>query len=225
MSLQQELAVWGRLPEQNIKNYLYFLYICPMPEKKRRKFGKTELYQRNMQSLVKALLWLANDSSQSEASVQVEWVSDHQMKVTGEYKKRTETGEKVFKGTTKLALWQLVEKTGNHLEIPSRQREGFSINLIKRQAEVVQNALYYLEDLRILKDERPENLKNKPYWIFTLTLKHKNASVEENLSVIQQKLDWEMSSPVMPPSSSLSRFQSLIAEKIEGFVGREYVFK
>ena len=171
-----------------------------MPEEAKRKFGKKDqTHKNNLLKLVKALLSLAKgeltlEDSQLAAAVKVEWVSEKTLRVNGEYKKKTRTGkEQLKRGTTKQALWQLVEKTDNALELPQRQQENSLSNTEKRQAEVVQDAIYYLEDLAVLKDERPENTKNTKYWIFSLTLKHKNASIEENLGVIKQKLGLETS--------------------------------
>lgn len=167
-----------------------------MPENAGRKFGKGELYQHNVLNLVKALLRLAKgdltlDDSQLKAAVQVVWVAQNKLQVTGEYKKTTKTGERVFEGTTKQDLWQLVGKTGTPLQLPQRQRDDSSTNAATRQADVVQNALYYLEDLGVLQDERPKNKRNTRYWIFTLTLKDEKASIEENLDVVEQKLQVE----------------------------------
>lgn len=179
-----------------------------MPENAGRKFGKGELYQHNVLNLVKALLRLAKgdltiDDSQLKAAVQVVWVAQNKLQVTGEYKKTTKTGERVFEGTTKLDLWQLVEKTGTPLQLPQRQRDDSSTSAANRQADVVQNALYYLEDLGVLQDERPKNKRNTPYWIFTLTLKDEKASIQENLGVVEQKLQVE-TGQTSPETSSLT---------------------
>src|SRR5919202_375317 len=164
-----------------------------MPENAGRKFGKGELYQHNVLNLVKALLRLAKgdltlDDSQLKAAVQVAWLAQNKLEVTGEYKETTKRGERVFEGTTKQDLWQLVGKTGTPLQLPQRQRDDSSTSAATRQADVVQNALYYLENLGVLQDERPKNKRNTRYWIFTLTLKHRDASIEENLGVVKQKL-------------------------------------
>jgi hypothetical protein len=90
-------------------------------------FGKSELHQNNVLRFVKALLLLVQgdlqlEDSQLSAAVKVKWVQDaeNRLEVTGEYKTKTRTGkEKREKGTTKQALWQLVEKTGTPLELGS----------------------------------------------------------------------------------------------------------
>ncbi|NEP13479.1 MAG: NACHT domain-containing protein [Symploca sp. SIO2C1] len=170
-----------------------------MSEKAKRKFGRSELHQRNVLWLLKALLLLAKGDltlkdSQLETAVKVAWIAEETLKVTGEDKKKTRTGEKVVEGTTKQALWQLTENTDTPLKLPPRKRENSASTRESRQAEVVQNALYYLEELGVLQDERLK--KNTKYWVFTLTLKHKDASLEENLGVVKQKLGWEISPSV-----------------------------
>jgi flagellar biosynthesis GTPase FlhF len=174
-----------------------------MPEKdeRERRIGKSELHQRNVLRLVKALLLLANpkadlklENSQLTTAVKVEWVPDaeNRLRVTGEYKEKSRIGkEKLKKGTTKQALWQLVEKTGNSLELPLRQDEKSSRTLRERQDDVVQDIFQYLKTLGVWEDGRPENKRNTPYWIFTLTLKHKDALLEENLGVVKQELGLE----------------------------------
>ena len=173
-----------------------------MPEKGERGIGKSELHQRNVLWLVKALLLLAKptkgddlklEDSQLTTAVKVRWVAEDTLKVTGEYKEKTRRGEKVVEGTTKQALWQLVEKTDTPLELPQRQGEGSSCTKQERQDDAVRNALRYLEYLGVWKDERPKNKRNTRYWIFTLTLKHKDALLEENLGVVKQKLGLETS--------------------------------
>jgi hypothetical protein len=173
-----------------------------MPEKGERGIGKSELHQRNVLWLVKALLLLAKptkgddlklEDSQLTPAVKVGWVAEDTLKVTGEYKEKTRRGEKVVEGTTKQALWQLVEKTDTPLELPQRQGEGSSCTKQERQDDAVRNALRYLEYLGVWKDERPKNKRNTRYWIFTLTLKHQDASLEENLRVVEQKLGLETS--------------------------------
>jgi ethanolamine utilization protein EutP (predicted NTPase) len=170
-----------------------------MPEKGERGIGKSELHQRNVLWLVKALLLLAKgdlklENSQLSAAVKVEWVTESTLRVTGEYREKTRTGkEKLEEGTTQQALWQLGEKTDTPLKLPKRRREGSFRTEEKRQDDAVRNALRYLDDLGVLKDERPKNKPNTRYWIFTLPLKHKDASLEENLRVVEQKLGLEMS--------------------------------
>lgn len=165
-------------------------------------FGKSELHQNNVLRFVKALLLLAQgdlqlEDSQLSAAVKVKWVQDaeNRLKVTGEYKTKTGTGkEKREKGTTKQALWQLVEKTGTPLELPPRQGDKSSSTQQERQGYVLKSVFEYLKELGVFKDERPENKRNNTrYWIFTLTLKHKNASLEENLGIVKQKLGLETS--------------------------------
>jgi signal recognition particle GTPase len=187
-----------------------------MPENAGRKFGKGELYQHNVLNLVKALLRLAKgnltlDDSQLKAAVQVAWLAQNKLEVTGEYKETTKRGERVFEGTTKQDLWQLVEKTGTPLQLPQRQRDDASTSAASRQADVVQNALYYLEDLGVLQNERPKNKRNTRYWIFTLTLKHRDASIEENLGVVKQKLGLEM----LPPTDKSIDWQNVCRTMLE----------
>lgn len=179
-----------------------------MSENGKRKYGKDERSKHNVLKLVKALLLVvkgdfALDESELKAAVKVEWVSENTLKVSGEYKKKAKRGERVFQGTTKEALWQLAEKTGNPLELPQRQRENALSNSKQRQANVVPDVFYYLEELGVWQDERPENKKNTPYWIFTLKLKHKDASIDENLGVVQQKLQIETSPQTTDKSNCL----------------------
>jgi adenylate kinase family enzyme len=171
-----------------------------MSEKAQRKFGKKEPHPSNVLRLVKALLLLAKgdltlEDSQLEAAVKVAWVAEDTLKVTGEYKEKTRRGEKVVEGTTRQALWQLVEKTDTPLELPQRRGENSSRTKQERQKDVVRNALDYLEYLEVWKDASSENKRNTntKSEIFTLTLKHKDASLEENLGVVKQKLGLETS--------------------------------
>jgi len=173
-----------------------------MPEKGERGIGKSELHQRNVLWLVKALLLLAKgdlklEDSQLSTAVKVEWVTENTLLVTGEYREKTRTGkEKVEEGTTQQALWQLCEKTDTPLKPPKRRREVSFCTEEERQVGAVRNALRYLDALEVLKDERPENKRNNGNTqsrIFTLTLKHKDASLEENLRVVKQKLGLETS--------------------------------
>jgi hypothetical protein len=169
-----------------------------MSENGGRKFSPKERSKHNVLKLVKALLLVVKpnftiDESELKAAVQVEWVSENTLQVSGEYKNKAKGGEKVFQGTTKEALWQLAEKTGNPLELPQRQREDSLISSKDRQANVVQDVFSYLENLGVWEDKRPENKKNTRYWIFTLKLKHKDAPINENLGVVQQKLQIETS--------------------------------
>jgi HEAT repeat protein len=171
-----------------------------MPEEEKRNFGKKEPHPSNVLRLVKALLLrtkgdLTLEDSQLEAAVKVAWVAEDTLKVTGEYKEKTRRGEKVVEGTTRQALWQLVEKTDTPLELPQRRGENSSRTKQERQKDVVRNALDYLKSLEVWKDASPENKRNTntKSEIFTLTLKHKDASLEENLGVVKQKLGLETS--------------------------------
>jgi HEAT repeat protein/signal recognition particle GTPase len=173
-----------------------------MAEKGVHKFGREEHFKQNVLKLVKALLLLASpdftlDDSELKAAVQVEWISENTLKVSGEYKKKNKRGEQVVPGITKQALWQLAEKTGNPLELPKRKWENSPPNLEKQKQEVVRGAIYYLEELGVLQDKYPKNNPNKrpntPPSSFTLSLKHKNISIDENLDVVRQKLQLEIS--------------------------------
>ncbi|MEW6491429.1 MAG: hypothetical protein AB1589_02600, partial [Cyanobacteriota bacterium] len=173
-----------------------------MPETEKRNFGKGEPHLSNVLRLVKALLLLAEnklklDDSQIKAAVKVEWVADNKLLVTGEYQEKIRTGkEKLESGTNQQALWQLCEKTDTPLKLPQRRCEDTSRTEQERQGDVVRNALNYLDYLGVWKDERPENKRinrNTRSRIFTLTLKHKDASLEENLGVVKQKLGLETS--------------------------------
>ncbi len=183
-----------------------------MPEKAQRKFGKKEPHPSNILRLVKALLLLAKgdltlEDSQLEAAVKVAWVAEDTLKVTGAYKEKTRRGEKVVEGTTRQALWQLVEKTDTPLELPQRRGENSSRTKQERQKDVVRNALDYLKSLEVWKDASSENKRNTntKSEIFTLTLKHKDASLEENLGVVKQKLGLE-TSPLEEDAGTLPRF-------------------
>ena len=169
-----------------------------MSENGARKFSKNERSKRNVLNLVNALLLVVEpnstlDESELKAPVQVKWVSENTLQVGREDKNKAKGGEKVFEGTTKEALWQLAETTGNPLELPQRQREDSLSSSKDRQGQVVQDVFSYLENLGVWQDKRPENKKNTRYWIFTLKLKHKDASINENLGVVQQKLQIETS--------------------------------
>jgi HEAT repeat protein len=172
-----------------------------MSENGKHKFGREEPSKQNVLKLVKALLLLVRpgftlDDSGLKA-VQVEWISENKLKVSGEYKKKNQRREQVVSGITKQALWQLAEKTGNPLELPKRKREDSFINVEKGQDHVVRGAIYYLEYLGVLQDKYPKNNPNKrpntPLVKFTLSLKHKNLSIEENLDVVRHKLQLERS--------------------------------
>jgi HEAT repeat protein len=100
---------------------------------------------------------------------------------------------------------------GCSLELPPRQGDKSSRTKQERQDYVLKSVFEYLEELGVFKDERPPNKRNTRYWIFTLTLKHKDASLEENLGIVKQKLGLETS----PSTETSINWQNICRTKLE----------
>jgi hypothetical protein len=192
-----------------------------------------ELVRENMLCLVQTLLLHADDEFKDEelkTAVCVEWVTVNKLRVTGKkvkqiIGKRSRTDEV---GTRKEHLLKLVKKAGKSLKLPKLKNEA-STSIQDRELDEIQTALDCLKELGVRDDEK--SAKNQGYWKFTLTLKHQTATKEENLDAVRRS--WREHSRTNSPersqkdvssSSPLYRFQSLIADKTEGFVGRQYVF-
>ncbi|MBD1905451.1 MULTISPECIES: NACHT domain-containing protein [Cyanophyceae] len=168
-----------------------------------RNIGWREPAKSNAIKLLEALLSLADgwelDDCELKAAVQVEWVSENKLRVTGKDKdkKKSEKRETTVEiGTTKKALVKLVEKAGKSLEFPKRQ-QGEGSSREDREAEAVQTVFDCLRELGVFEEDPNNTRKNQGYWKFTLKLKHQTASLKENLAEIQLK--WKEQNPEEPP--------------------------
>ncbi|MBD2063339.1 NACHT domain-containing protein [Funiculus sociatus GB2-A5] len=166
-----------------------------------RNIGWREPAKSNAIKLLEALLSLADgwelDDCELKAAVQVEWVSENKLRVTGKVKqKRGKRETTVEIGTTKKALVKLVEKAGKSLEFPQRQ-QGEGSSREDREAEAVQTVFDCLRELGVFEEDPNNTRKNQGYWKFTLKLKHQTASLKENLAEIQLK--WKGQNPEEPP--------------------------
>ncbi|HEY9675221.1 MAG TPA: HEAT repeat domain-containing protein [Waterburya sp.] len=142
----------------------------------------------NVLNLVDALLSQADDELDDlelKAAVQVEWVTQNKLRVTGKEKRTRSKRERIVEvGTRKEHLVKLVKKFGKSLKLPKPKEESGSSQQ-ERELEEVQTALDCLKELGVREDEK--SAKNQGYWKFTLTLKHQTAAREENLEVVKQK--------------------------------------
>ncbi|BAY80500.1 hypothetical protein NIES25_69880 (plasmid) [Nostoc linckia NIES-25] len=188
--------------------------------------------KENTLYLVEALLRHADEKFEDEelkTVVYVEWITENKLRVTGKKVKqvsgkRSRTDEV---GTRKEYLLDLVTKAGKTLKSPELKNKASTT--LQDKLNEIQTALDCLKELGLREDEK--SAKNQGYWKFKLTLKHQTATEEENLDAVRRS--WrEYSKTNLPqtsqkdvsPSSLLYRFQLLIADKTEGFVGRQYVF-
>ncbi len=148
-----------------------------------------ESVKENVLNLVEALLSQADDELgdlELKAVVQVEWVTQNKLQVSGEEKQKRGKREQIVEvGTKKEHLIKLVRKAGKSLKLPQRKKESGSSQL-ERELTEVQTALDCLRELGVFEEEK-NTRKNQGYWKFTLTLKHQTATREENLEVVKQK--------------------------------------
>jgi predicted NACHT family NTPase len=148
-----------------------------------------ESVKENALNLVEALLKQADnefDDLELNAAVDVEWLTENKLRVTGKEKQKRGKREQIVEvGTRKEHLVKLVNKTGKSLNLPQRKKESGSSQQ-ERELEEVQTALDCLRELGVFEEEK-NTRKNQGYWKFTLTLKHQTATREENLEAVKQK--------------------------------------
>jgi predicted NACHT family NTPase len=148
-----------------------------------------ESVKENALNLVEALLKQADnefDELELKAAVDVEWLTQNKLRVTGKEKQKRGKREQIVEvGTRKEHLVKLVNKTGKSLNLPQRKKESGSSQQ-ERELEEVQTALDCLRELGVFEEEK-NTRKNQGYWKFTLTLKHQTATREENLEAVKQK--------------------------------------
>ncbi len=147
-----------------------------------------ESVRENVLNLVEALLKQADDELDDlelKAAVDVEWVTENKLRVTGKKRQKRRQREQIVEvGTRKKYLVELVKKAGKSLSIPKPKKEFGSIQT-ERELDEVQIALDCLKELEVRQDEKAA--KNQGYWKFTLTLKHQTATREQNLEIVEQK--------------------------------------
>ncbi|NMF65874.1 HEAT repeat domain-containing protein [Brasilonema octagenarum] len=154
-----------------------------------KNIRRDESVLENTLSLVEALLSHADEQLadvELKDAVDVEWVRDNKLRVTGKEVKQT-TGKRtrtVEVGTRREHLLKLLKKAGKSLKLPQPKEES-SVSHKDRELQEVQTALDCLKELGVREDEK--SAKNQGYWKFTLTLKHQTATREENLEVLKQK--------------------------------------
>jgi HEAT repeat protein/GTPase SAR1 family protein len=163
-----------------------------------RKYGKNETTLSNVLKLVKALLALADEEiavpgDKLKATFKVEWEKEDELLVSGKVqekcKNRTQTVEK---GITKDDLWELVECSGEALELPQSKDEKKKPTETDRKANAIQDILDCLKDLDILVEKTingKPTVKTHGFWKFSLKLKHQTKT-EENLKLIQER--WKL---------------------------------
>ena len=160
-----------------------------MAHKRGRNISTSEEVKRNASRIVKALLCLGDEKLELSERVEVEWdASGTKLKVTGRCQKQNRRGFTTIKATTLLELVQLVERSGDRIE-PIKPKRDFNRREEQKQVEAVRNAIHFLKASKVLKDDRGNRLKNTPYWIFTLMLKHQTAGWEENLRYLESICD------------------------------------
>ncbi|MBD2006673.1 MULTISPECIES: hypothetical protein [Cyanophyceae] len=173
-----------------------------------RNIGWGEPAKSNAIKLLEALLSLADgwelDDCELKAAVQVEWVSENKLRVTGKGKQKRGKRETIVEiGTTKKALVKLVEKAGKSLEFPQRQ-QGEGTSREDREAEAVQTVFDCLRELGVFEEDPTNTRKNQGYWKFSLKLKHQTASLAENLAEIQLKWKEQNSEEPPPPPTNIN---------------------
>ena len=158
--------------------------------------SKGLLAKKYAENLVEALLKLAYEENKlysTAEEIKAEWIGKNQLQVTGiildDKRKKFEVG------TTLRALRNLVQ-TNNHQLIAFTEANARSQTeeyIEKYIIEQVRNSIRYLEELKLLKDQRLRNYKGKvpgkPYWKFKLINLNSNATLEENLYKVRQKLE------------------------------------
>ncbi|NMG08053.1 NACHT domain-containing protein [Brasilonema sp. UFV-L1] len=148
-----------------------------------------ESVKENTQCLVEVLLFHADDAFKDEklkSIVNVEWVTENKLRVTGFEDKQTSGKRKrtVEVGTKKEYLLKLLHKADKSLRLP-KPKDEVSKSPEHRELDEIQTALDCLNELGVREDEK--SAKNKGYWKFTLTLKHQTVTPEENLEVVKRK--------------------------------------
>jgi HEAT repeat protein len=148
-----------------------------------------ESVKENALNLVEALLKQADnefDDLELNAAVDVEWLTENKLRVTGKEKQKRRNREQIVEvGTRKEHLVKLVNEAGKSLNLPQRKKESGSSQQ-ERELEEVQTLLDCLRELGVFEEEK-NTRKNQGYWKFTLTLRHQTATREENLEVVRQK--------------------------------------
>ena len=158
--------------------------------------SKGLLAKKYAENLVEALLKLAYEENKlysTAEEIKAEWIGQNQLQVTGVI--LDDKRKKFEVGTTLRALRNLVQ-TNNHQLIAFTEANAKSQTeeyIEKYIIEQVRNSIRYLEELKLLKDQRLRNYKGKvagkPYWKFKLINLNSNATLEENLYKVRQKLE------------------------------------
>jgi predicted NACHT family NTPase len=147
-----------------------------------------ESVKENALNLVEALLKQADnelDDLELKTAVDVEWLTENKLRVTGKEKQKRRNREQIVEvGTRKEHLVKLVEKAGKRLKLPKPKEESNNSQQ-ERKLEEVQTALDCLKELGVREPKKAADTKG--YWKFTLTLKHQTATREENLQAVKQK--------------------------------------
>ena len=141
--------------------------------------------------------------------IKLKWIYDNQLLVTGLI---VDKRGKRREGTTLTALLGIIQK--NNPELITRTE---AIINAKAQSEQqirifiinqIRNAIKYLEELVLLEDTR-EQPKNTSYWKFKLiNLKDKNATLEENLNKVREKLGLPPRNKTTPPEAQIPNLQA-----------------
>ena len=147
-----------------------------MSQNGKRKIGWTPESKHNMRLLLKALLSVAegelkiDDNPQLQQGVLTQWRTNTELRVTGKIGK--------FEGTTLQTLADMVKTFGDYLEPKDKITN-------EEERDKLRNVIHCLEALKLLVDERDKDKKNTPYWKFTLKIKDRFASQEENIRWIE----------------------------------------
>ena len=166
------------------------------------KISKGLLAKKYAENFVELLLKLASKQSISHSvtqDIQVTWISKKQLQVTGV---SVDKKGKECEGTTLIVLRNLIQNNNPQLITDTEAKtKGKNAKEVERYIiEQIRNSIRYLEELKLLKDQRPKNHQGKvagtPYWKFKLiNLKGQDATLEENLREVIKKLE-------LPPSQS-----------------------
>ncbi|MDY7015930.1 MAG: hypothetical protein SVX43_20510 [Cyanobacteriota bacterium] len=136
-----------------------------------------ESVKANVLSLVAALLAHAEeafDDAELKTAVRVEWITENQLRVTGEKLKQTPGSKPQIEdvGTTKKHLLKLIQRTGYSFQLTRRHTKS-DRSQSERELKEVQTVLDCLNALGLYESEK--SAKNRGYWKFKLTLKHRVA--------------------------------------------------
>ncbi|KST63869.1 WD40 domain-containing protein [Mastigocoleus testarum] len=176
--------------------------------------SKGLLAKKYAENLVEALLQFASKQNQSYSVMQeikVEWIGKNQLLVTGV---SIDKKGKKCEGTTLKVLQDLIQNNNPQLITSTRAKiKAKSEKDIERYIiEHIRNSIRYLEELKLLKDQRPRNREGKvagtPYWTFKLINLKDNGTLEENLEKVRKKLE-------IPPSQSYLLDRNLINTRTE----------